>query len=467
MTMALRNGRVWLVIGMLLAVAGSPAGAGQAPSSEKSAASVPLVINYQGRFTDDAGNPLTGTVDLEFRLYAGPDGGATLWSELHLGVPLQDGVASVLLGSLVSFPELAFRASQRYLEVVVNGDVTSPRLVVTSVPFAVEADRLDGKNAGDFEAAGAASALAETLSVSDGSPPNEGADRVHWDNLVGVPEGFADGVDDAGGPAEPITGADVVDSTLTGADLAAGTLEGKHLEAGTVTSREIADGAIELQDLGFPVGDVTAVYVTGGLTGGGTEGDIVLSVGAGNGIQITGSSVSLAPSYFSGSAYDARFVSQSVPTWQAQAGAVAVAGAAFRPVTPVGKFTVNAGNGYLFVDDVDNQGAENEFTAPVQLPGGAQITAFTVSYWDDSAGTLQVSLWRARQTTGEPLRVASVSTSGESPTWQTGSDATITETAIDNNEFVYWLAASFPTQPQGGSLRLLSVRVGYSFTRPY
>ncbi|HEX6207698.1 MAG TPA: hypothetical protein VF058_04990 [Actinomycetota bacterium] len=35
--------------------------------------------------------------------------------------------------------------------------------------------------------------------TSDGTPPNAGSNRVRWDNLAGVPAGFADGIDDTGG----------------------------------------------------------------------------------------------------------------------------------------------------------------------------------------------------------------------------------------------------------------------------
>jgi hypothetical protein len=42
----------------------------------------------------------------------------------------------------------------------------------------------------------------DPLKTSDGSPPNQGANLVHWDNLAGAPAGFADGVDDGGGVAD-------------------------------------------------------------------------------------------------------------------------------------------------------------------------------------------------------------------------------------------------------------------------
>ncbi|MFH1314216.1 MAG: hypothetical protein ABIJ00_13455, partial [Candidatus Eisenbacteria bacterium] len=40
------------------------------------------------------------------------------------------------------------------------------------------------------------------LNASDGNPPNVGSNMVHWNNLTGVPAGFEDGVDDTGAPGQ-------------------------------------------------------------------------------------------------------------------------------------------------------------------------------------------------------------------------------------------------------------------------
>lgn len=482
------------------------------------AASVPTLIHYQGRFTDTAGAPLTDPVNLEFRIYAEPAGGTPLWTEAHGGVVLRDGVAEMLLGGATAFPEQAFAAPVRYMEIRVNGEALTPRLVVASVPFAMEADRLDGMDAADFDVAGAATAVAGALAASDGTPPNEGSNRVHWDNLAGVPEGFADGVDDGGsGGSDPVTGADVTDSTLTGADLAPRTLSATHVKTraltgneialetisgdnilddsvrsadvrdatltgvdikngsltaddladSTITSLKIANHTILQEDLAFPAGDITGVISGGGLTGGGISGDVTLSVVPGAGLQIAGSAVGLANSYFTGSAYDSRFVQQLTPTFQPQTGHVVVSGAAFHPATPTGKYTVRPGLGYIFVDDVANAGAENEFTAPVQLPQGATITGFRVTYWDNSAGFAKISLWRARLINGQADELASVPTGGQAPVWTGTNDDTIAETGVENLDRVYWLTAVFPDEPQGENLRLLAVRVSYTISRPY
>jgi len=544
-------------------------------SPEASPLVAPGVVHYQGRFSQPNGDPLAGPVTLTFTLYAAASGGTPLWAETHTDVPLVDGVGSVLLGSIVSFPATAFSAPNRYLEIQVGDETLAPRLQVAAAPFAIEADRLDGKEATDFEPAGSVQGLANSLKTSDGTPPNQGGNRVHWDQLTGVPQGFADGSDDGGGVTDHgqltgledddhpqyllredagtsdgdppnqgsnlvswdnlvgvpedfadgvddgfsgggITGAQVADSTLTAADIQPRSLTGATLAAKTVTGAEIAnetisgnhiiddsirsadildngitsvdiadgtvsnvdlannavtgakiaDGSIGIADVNFPVGDLTGLAAGPGLSGGGTAGDVSLQVVAGSGIAV-GSSVSLSPSYVSGSAYDGRFVSRSAPAWSAVTAAVSVAGATFNPATPTGKYTRVTGVGSIYVDDVANAGAEDEFFAPIQLPHGAQITGFWATYWDNSAGSLDIELWRSRQNGATTTLIAAITTTGQTASWQTGSDLIITETVVDNVEFTYWLEADFPSTPQGQNLRLRSVRVSYTVTGPH
>jgi hypothetical protein len=181
--------------------------AGEEPPSEAPAVA-PRILNYQARLTDAAGVPLAGPVKLVFRLYDVAVAGSALWAETHGSVALVDGVASVLLGSLVTFPGTAFSTSTRYLGITVNdGAELAPRLQLASAPFALEAEMLQGKTPTDFEPKGAVIAL----SINDGTPPNSGQNRVHWNVLTGVPEGFVDGIDTGVSAHGELTGLDADD----------------------------------------------------------------------------------------------------------------------------------------------------------------------------------------------------------------------------------------------------------------
>ncbi len=163
----------------------------------------PSVIFYQGRLTDAGGTPRSGPVTLAISLYAGASSATPLWTETHTLVPLTDGVFSLLLGSLTPFPVNAWTDPDRFLGISVDGTPElTPRLRLASVPFAMEANRLNGKRSTDFDTFGsaaiAAAGLASQLNGSDGDPPNSGSNQVHWNNLYGMPAGFADGVDSVG-----------------------------------------------------------------------------------------------------------------------------------------------------------------------------------------------------------------------------------------------------------------------------
>ncbi len=65
-------------------------------------ADVPHTINYQGRLTDDLGNPIDTVVAISFQFFDAEIGGNYLWKESHLDVVVTNGLFNVLLGS--SYP---------------------------------------------------------------------------------------------------------------------------------------------------------------------------------------------------------------------------------------------------------------------------------------------------------------------------------------------------------------------------
>jgi hypothetical protein len=109
-------------------------------------AQVPQDMTYTGRLVDGAGSPLAGPVDLDLRIFDAEFGGTQLYSEEHLGVALDaTGGFSVQLG-LGANPSGTFDADlfsdvDRWLEVVADGEVLTPRQIIASVPWALIGER--------------------------------------------------------------------------------------------------------------------------------------------------------------------------------------------------------------------------------------------------------------------------------------------------------------------------------------
>ncbi|KAF0126270.1 MAG: hypothetical protein FD189_1006 [Elusimicrobia bacterium] len=100
----------------------------------------PLLINYQGRLIDTAGNPLIVTNQpITFRIYDALTGGNLQWTENQSITP-DNGIFNVSLGSVSSLPAPVFSSDDRYLEVQIGADSPlSPRTRLLSVPYAVYA----------------------------------------------------------------------------------------------------------------------------------------------------------------------------------------------------------------------------------------------------------------------------------------------------------------------------------------
>ena len=99
------------------------------------------VINYQGVLLDNSKDPPVPVDDYSYRMsftiYATQTGGTPLdWNEDH-EVETLGGLFNVLLGSVNRFPTNIFDGSTRWLEVVVEGEVQTPRLPMASVPHAL------------------------------------------------------------------------------------------------------------------------------------------------------------------------------------------------------------------------------------------------------------------------------------------------------------------------------------------
>lgn len=123
--------------------------------------SVPNLIDYQGKITDSASNPITNPVSIVFAIYSVSTGGSNLWTETHSSVTPVDGLVHVLLGSIPAtpLPGDLFDGSDRWLGIKIGGDdEMTPRLRIVSVPYAIyanDSDNLDGHDSSYFMPASA------------------------------------------------------------------------------------------------------------------------------------------------------------------------------------------------------------------------------------------------------------------------------------------------------------------------
>ncbi|MDO8602370.1 MAG: hypothetical protein Q7O04_00775, partial [Candidatus Omnitrophota bacterium] len=128
-------------------------------------AQIPRYINYQGKLTDANDDPVTGDVNVTIRIYDAESGGTALWEEIQ-AVTVTRGIFSMLLGNSTALSSLDFNDPYWYsVEVESDGEMT-PRQRLTSVGYAINADKLDGYDASQFLRADADTSLTGALTVS-------------------------------------------------------------------------------------------------------------------------------------------------------------------------------------------------------------------------------------------------------------------------------------------------------------
>ncbi len=137
-------------------------------------------MNFQGRLTDASGNPLNGTVDMQFRLYDAATSGALKWAETRTAanantVTVTNGLFSLKLGEGTSIaPSTQLNAviaanPTLYFEVTVGADSPmTPRTQLATSAYAFNSDTLDGLDSTAFGQLGVANswAAAQNISVS-------------------------------------------------------------------------------------------------------------------------------------------------------------------------------------------------------------------------------------------------------------------------------------------------------------
>ena len=99
------------------------------------------LLSYQGTLTHPDGKPISKTVTMEFALYDAPLAGSLLWGPESQSVEVSGGLFHVLLGSVEPI-DPSNLTGDLYLDITVNGEPMSPRELLTSIAYAVEAGTL-------------------------------------------------------------------------------------------------------------------------------------------------------------------------------------------------------------------------------------------------------------------------------------------------------------------------------------
>lgn len=157
------------------------------------AAQAPALIPIQGVLHTADGLPVDAAVTATFSLYDAADAAEPLWSETQ-ALDVADGLVTAWLGTNVPLPlELFADTGELWVGIGLGDDSEMPRFQIATAPYAAwaeaagDAATLDGYTPDDLVAI----ALDEATALF--SPRDH---TTAWDELLALPAGFADGIDD-------------------------------------------------------------------------------------------------------------------------------------------------------------------------------------------------------------------------------------------------------------------------------
>jgi len=113
---------------------------------------VPQLINYQGRLTDNFGDPVTDSnYVVTFRVWDDSAIGANILWEEEDTILTNNGLFSLFLGKNNQLPDSVFSEANRYLGIQISGQgEIYPRTQFTSVPYVYRVSTVDGASGGNI-----------------------------------------------------------------------------------------------------------------------------------------------------------------------------------------------------------------------------------------------------------------------------------------------------------------------------
>ncbi|GMV41326.1 MAG: hypothetical protein AMXMBFR64_30420 [Myxococcales bacterium] len=252
------------------------------------AAAVPGAVQVQGTLATSSGVPAAGDYTVIFKVWSAETGGTALYTWPPQPVQVTAGLFDA---ELPAAPDGVFNGAERWLEIAVQGEPPLPRRPFRSVPYAlvagqaetaiiagslacsgcVGASELDVPWAGSSTPGGPALDLACTGCVGSADLQDGGvafadlsgaavSSLRDWTQLLNVPAGFADGVDNVLSEAQ-------VETFVTNApiNLAAGsTIGGQPIGSGSSSLKMVSGEAASLAsgatlDVAHPSGLLLAV----------------------------------------------------------------------------------------------------------------------------------------------------------------------------------------------------------------
>lgn len=177
------------------------------PMPDVSAAqTIPYKMNFQGRLTDNNGQPVAdGSYNMKFRIFDASSGGSEQWSETRETtnrVTVANGLFSTQLGDVTTLPVSIFTTQNLYFEIELPTPATAtcstascasftegamtPRSKLGASAYAFNADTVDGIDGANIAKLDTVNDFSERALFNDGIEVYEGADTTFYANATSI-----------------------------------------------------------------------------------------------------------------------------------------------------------------------------------------------------------------------------------------------------------------------------------------